>query len=198
MKGSSVPIKLTATDKANLTVARTNGNPWKHLHDNFSNTQKKIKDYLKAINDPCCCYCKRKISFDNNSLWDAEHVLPQAKYPKYVFHFRNLNVSCKRCNSAIKREDDSFFNKSTKIFSSKNYTILHPNLDIYHEHMEIIEINYNGNDLLLYKVLNKSKKGNATYTYFRLHDLVVDEIQDAQGMKKKVTFDQIEQMLSNL
>lgn len=145
----------------------------------------KIKDFCRIRQGQQCCYCRRQMTGEFKMVIDIEHILPKSKYKKYMFKLVNLAVSCKRCNMPMKREDDSFFtgqkdNYSTH-FLSGNYRIIHPNLDVYSQHLEYLVNIVNDKVMIKYNVKSDSEKGRYTYDYFKLMDLEVNSFSDVQG-----------------
>ncbi|QKJ05659.1 HNH endonuclease [Yersinia bercovieri] len=117
--------------------------------------KKHIKDYYLAAQDFRCPYCQQTIKVAHNGAWDAEHIIPKATHPDFMFEPQNLCVSCKDCNGE-KWDKNVLKNKKAIRFpkQSKNYIIIHPHIDSYDEHIKII-------DSTLY-FLPKTDKGRKT------------------------------------
>jgi hypothetical protein len=67
--------------------------------------------------------------------------------------------------------------------SSNTYQLVHPNLDVYAEHIAYLHFEA-GDDIKLIKhiVVNHSAKGNFTHDFFRLHELEIESFDQAQGL----------------
>ncbi|AZB33994.1 HNH endonuclease [Chryseobacterium bernardetii] len=151
--------------------------------------KRKIKDSFTNCETAQCCYCARLFKGEFNMVIDLEHVLPQEHYSTERFNLNNLNIACKRCNMEIKKSDTSFIaNKvlmGTNYYDSIHYKIVHPNLDTYANHIIIKQMREG--DLILYKYICKDKqKGKYTYDYFKLNELEIDTINEAQGIKQTI------------
>lgn len=146
----------------------------------------KIRDYFLNRPVPCCCYCGVAMFGWHRITIDTEHVLPKGKFPQYTFEMRNLDLSCKRCNMQIKREDDSFYRGGANCadpFQSEFYDIVHPGLDRKIDHLKLIVVQADDKLMIKYFVVNASAKGDATYRYFRLQELEVNTFDEAQGLE---------------
>lgn len=148
--------------------------------------KKNIKDYNCGRTTFKCCYCKRDLSNRYRSEMDSEHVLPKSEWPNFTFKIKNLSISCKRCNSTIKKTRTDFLTVCCKEiknpFKSKYYKFLHPNLDKDPSKLILYVISVSGYlEILKYKY--KGDKGKFTYDYFKLKDLEKESINEAQGFK---------------
>src|SRR5690606_3710860 len=76
----------------------------------LKDVKRKIKEYYRDINSEQCCYCRRDLQDEFNMVIDIEHVLPKGNplFESLMFEIENLNISCKRCNMNIKRENVDF------------------------------------------------------------------------------------------
>jgi hypothetical protein len=150
-----------------------------------SDIKVKITRYLRDQEIAFCCYCRVSMHGWHNWTIDPEHVLPKSHYPLYTFEILNLNIACKRCNMGIKRADDSFFTGGRgclEPFKTELYTFVHPNLDTVNDHLHVKIEQSNDSYIRKYWVVNDSAKGAATYAYFRLKELEVESVSDAQGL----------------
>lgn len=132
-----------------------------------------------------CCYCRLSMHQWHKMSIDTEHILPKGKFPQYIFKPVNLNVSCKRCNMGIKREDTSFFlgaEDGEDPFRSEHYAIIHPNLDQADNHLRIETHQVNAKLMVVYQIVGSSSKGRKTYEYFELEKLEINSIDEAQGL----------------
>ncbi len=103
-----------------------------------------------------CCYCRREILTQNQRVWDLEHILPRAVFPRYMFEPQNLAISCTDCNLA-KGDKNAANQLKYKNFPKKsvNYQIIHPHFDNFDDHITVIAT-------LLYIPRNGSLKGKKT------------------------------------
>jgi hypothetical protein len=164
--------------------ALNSDDPWGYLDEMHNRLKIKIKNFVKK-GKYCCCYCRRCITIESNRSFDVEHILPQKKYKKLVFSSRNLSVSCIRCNnSPIKGDDDSYYLGGDDYLDKNKYLIIHPNLERYKDHINYFEINANDNIVRLYEVVAGSKKGLFTYEYFRLKDLVEEDVLESLKIER--------------
>jgi uncharacterized protein (TIGR02646 family) len=148
--------------------------------------KRKIKDHLKGRQDHLCCYCFRNIFEDHNLVIDIEHILPKHKYVGFMFNMNNLAASCKRCNLKMKGRSVAFikpcFNVDENPFASENYSFIHPNADVFEEHIKYI-VNQEGRNILVsYSVINESEKGYYSMDFFKLSRLERNMNDKAQGI----------------
>jgi hypothetical protein len=146
----------------------------------------KIRDYFINCSIPRCCYCYKSFVGQHRLDIDTEHILPQSFYKDLIFEPLNLNIACKRCNMTIKKERLDFItdisSMGTDYFKSQHYKFIHPNLDIYTDHISRKDINNGDFIFLKFIVRNKSSKGQFTYDFFEFRDLEIDNINIAQGI----------------
>ena len=115
---------------------------WEKTNDGvLSDLKKTIKDYYLKVQDYTCAYCRQKMEVTHNGAWDAEHIIPKASHPKFMFEPRNLCISCKDCNST-KTNKNVLKNKDRKNFPSESsdYIICHPHFDNYDDHVRVLSI----------------------------------------------------------
>lgn len=154
--------------------------------DCIKNLKIRLKEFLKIKQNHVCCYCCRNIYGEFNLSLDIEHVLPKSKYPLYMFSLDNLAVSCKRCNMSIKGSKVDFIvnnlENNENPFDSKNYYFIHPNSDVYNDHIKFISHQYGNQKFVFYHIVKDSKKGKYSYEFFKLKQLVVNCFDKAQGI----------------
>ena len=74
---------------------------WDKTHDDeLSDLKESIKDHYIKAQDYTCPYCKQRMEVEHKATWDAEHIIPKATHPNFMFAAQNLCVSCKDCNGA--------------------------------------------------------------------------------------------------
>lgn len=150
----------------------------------LDSVKRKIKEFRIIRSSQTCCYCRRDIGGEFSMVLDVEHVLPKSQYLKYMFSGKNLAVSCKRCNMSIKgaRLDFLFSPVMPKrVFRSKYYKIIHPNLDDYESHLLRNAVQIGASVLVKYSVVGRSSKGYYTYEFFKLDALERNSFDKAQG-----------------
>jgi len=150
--------------------------------------KRKIKKFGKIKTANQCCYCMSNNYGEFAMVLDIEHILPKSIFPKYMFTGKNLAISCKRCNMQIKKADVSFLahhitGTSRRVFRSRYYSFIHPNLDFYESHLHRCVVQNGRKMMVAYKIVNGSAKGSYTYNYFNLKNLELNSFDGAQGMK---------------
>lgn len=180
-----MPLVFNADDNANIATAiAVGGNVWSN--NLLDNVKTKIKDYYIKNDLPKCCYCSRLFVDEFRMVIDIEHILPQSEYEDLRFQEQNLNVACKRCNMEIKKARLDFLNNQATIgtdyYQSHHYKFIHPNLDIYDNHLKIIS-GRNGNITFNKYLILTQTKGKFTYEYFELKEFEINNLNQAQGIK---------------
>ncbi len=173
-------------DKKNITKARDEGGKvWEN--ELVADLKHRIKEHFLADLEECCCYCRKNIHSEFKFVLDIEHILPKSKYDDLMFELFNLSVSCKRCNMLIKRDNVSFIVNEVQLrenFENQEmYAFVHPNLDNYYEHLNLVHIQFNQHRIIKYFVVEKSSKGKFAYDFLKLSDLEMDSYDKAQGIK---------------
>lgn len=154
--------------------------------DSLSDLKRRLKEYLKDRQRNVCCYCLRSFHGEFNLVIDIEHILPKHKYADYMFKIDNLAASCKRCNMKMKGRRIDFiknpFVNSVNPFAGENYFFIHPNSDVFEEHIRYIHVQ-NGRDIMVfYQIINNSPKGVFSHNFFGLDKLAVYTYNKAQGL----------------
>ncbi|PHR63350.1 MAG: HNH endonuclease [Idiomarina sp.] len=183
-----MPSRPTFTDAEKIAMQEASGRghaAWDRNPD-LATLKAKIKSFSLIKTGNRCCYCGRNIHGEFGMVIDIEHILPKSIYPKYMFRGCNLSVSCKRCNMNIKRSKTDFLSgdgtkKTGKLFRSKLYKFIHPNLDKYDSHLLLISSQVGRKVMLKYMVVDESRKGAYTYRYFKLERLEKNNFDMAQG-----------------
>lgn len=179
---------LDQSDITNIQAAiAQGGNIWENkLLEEF---KRKIKNYYRGIKDECC-YCKKNFLGEFNMVIDIEHILPKSKFNDLMFAIYNLNIACKRCNMNIKRERTDYLLDISLAKAnpqdSKLYKFIHPNLDLYHNHLKYFCNIRDQKKAIKYTIVTGSSKGQFTYDYFKLQDLEIDSLNQAQGLKEQI------------
>lgn len=183
-------MNLTEQDIQNIEAAvEAGGDIWNNpLVKDFKD---RVKAYYRNRGNEQCCYCKKNSHGEFKMVLDIEHILPkgQTEFRELMFVLTNLNVACKRCNMNVKGTRTDFVyninDAANNHEDSNQYKFIHPNSDEYFDHLEYIQRIENDKKLIKYKVVNNSDKGEYTYKYFRLKELEIDSINQAQGLKQK-------------
>lgn len=183
-------MNLTEQDIQNIeTAVAAGGDIWNNpLVNDF---KRRVKEYYRNLGNEQCCYCKKNFQGEFNMVIDIEHILPKGKpeFRELMFVLTNLNVACKRCNMNIKSTKTDFLysinTAANNHEDSNQYKFIHPNSDVYFDHLEVFQRIENDKKLIKYRVVADSSKGDYTYKYFRLNELEIDSINQAQGLKQK-------------
>ena len=183
-------IVFTTQDHADIATAiNQGGDVWKNRL--LDNVKTKIKNYYLLVPSPRCCYCSRLFVGEFRMVVDIEHILPQSQFGSERFVQNNLNIACKRCNMEIKKSDISFIQNITTMgadyYNSIHYKLIHPNLDIYEDHLIRNELR-NKNIILVKYSWKNNGKGLFTYQYFKLDELEIDTLNTAQGITLRQDF----------
>lgn len=136
---------------------------WDNTNELMTSIRKKIRDHYLSSQNYQCCYCKMTKQEDHGLVWDIEHILPKILYPQFTFEPLNLAVSCKECNRAkwnkdVAEKSSNLSNRYLK--TSKDITIVHPHLDKYEDHIQVIRY---GENRIFHTTINDSIKGSNTF-----------------------------------
>lgn len=147
----------------------------------------KIRDLHRARHGDRCCYCRFPLHGGGHFIIDPEHVLPKSRdaYRPLAYTVWNLGIACKRCNMQYKRAKIDFVidTVSAEAFlESMNYRLIHPNFDLYKDHISISMAMSDDATLIKYTKRPGSAKGSYTYDYFSLHEREVGSFDAAQGL----------------
>lgn len=157
---------------------------WKD--DCAKDLKSRIKEHLKRRQNNFCCYCLRNMLDEFNYVIDIEHILPKHKYVHFMFTLENLAASCKRCNMKMKGRSVAFINPCFEHnhdpFAKENYKFVHPNTDVFVEHIRYISNQEGMNILVSYSVKNNSPKGHYSIDFFKLDRLARNSNDKAQGI----------------
>ena len=184
-------MEITEVDIRNIEKAiNEGGDIWNNIL--ISDFKSRVKKYYRDIEKEQCCYCKKNFDGEFSMIIDIEHILPkgQPEFKDLMFVLSNLNIACKRCNMQIKGTRTDFVTNIAEAArdheNSELYKFIHPNIDKYFDHIHIFQKIENDKKLIKYKILSGSKKGQYTFDFFRLDELEIDSINEAQGVDKKV------------
>lgn len=146
----------------------------------------RLKNHLKQRQLFFCCYCMRSLHDEFNLVIDIEHILPKHAYVKFMFTLDNLAASCKRCNMKMKGRKVDFinscFNADSNPFFSENYKFIHPNSDVFKNHIRYEHHQVDTDIMVTYSVKNNSSKGHFSMEFFQLERLARNSFDRAQGL----------------
>lgn len=140
-----------------LRRAQFNSSSLKNLRDD-------LRSYLYTVQDGRCAYCMGEISSD---IGELEHIACLSIFPKYLFHFRNLVLSCSVCNKNKRIHEQKIARLVPNSLSHASYkkslifNIVHPIHDTPQIHFQ-----YDVNNIILLKTL--TQKGRRTKKYLKL------------------------------
>lgn len=195
MDYETIPFDTISREIASdFDAATASGRPWENTAHDVAKA--KLKSALLVAQKGKCAYCRRYIRDETGHL-EIDHILPKAPfgnplkwlsnensmrkstagYPTFTFVPFNLTLSCKRCNNK-KGTYDSRFDRSAPVKSIYNldpqsYNWIHPYLDNYLDHINLIEG-------MIYQATNASEKGVRVIEVCQLDKLAAVETLSAQ------------------
>lgn len=141
------PYPMTTADAKAIDKA-SSGKPkaedWEHSA--LKSFKERVRSHYRKQQNQKCVYCRMDVS-KATSYFNIEHIVPKSVHPEWLYEPLNLCVACTNCNSS-KNNQEVLSDKNTKSLptESSGYLIIHPHIDRYFEHIEIV-------DGLLYKGL---------------------------------------------
>lgn len=178
-------ITPTPLHPPGVTAAQLSGLAWESQANAVKAFKPFIKTELRAIQQGRCAYCRRLLSYVEDT--DLEHVVERATNPDFCYEILNLALSCSPCNTS---KNKTFKKVAIRLGTGKNpkYTSLilrkqvltgspypsvtsdyrgvHPHLDNYSQHIQI----WRG---WIYQP--KSAKGRRTIRNIKLNELAAIE-----------------------
>ena len=114
-------------------------------HEAFMSLRSRIRDFYRREQNGNCAYCMQPISLQAAANAQVEHILPKSKHEEFIFEVKNLCVICADCNqakgakSALNGEEIDTIQIPPRRYpsSSNRFLIIHPAIDVYHEHIAI-------------------------------------------------------------
>lgn len=144
------------------------GGNWDNNSGELNGLKDKIKMHLENITGSECYFCKIKVEEGITSI-QLDHILFKSFYSNATFKPENLILSCGQCNTnkgekevlndALRNINHSF---NDYPLNSNDYTIIHPYIDNYYEHIHFP-------DGIFIEPVNNSLKGKETIRIYRLH-----------------------------
>lgn len=108
--------------------------------DKYSAIKKTIKDHYIKEQNHTCCFCQQRIVVQHNRAWDTEHILSRSSHPEFMFKPINLCVTCIDCN--LEKSSKPILHRPLNNLRyparSSAFTVIHPHLDIYENHLKVI------------------------------------------------------------
>ncbi|MBS1053457.1 HNH endonuclease [Gluconobacter kondonii] len=183
-------INFTEAEKAAIAAALTTAKPWDWKPDGaqevaIKSVKAKLRDLHMARHGDRCCYCRKNLHGGGHFVIDREHVLPKSltAFKLFAYEVWNLGTACKRCNMQYKKDKVDFVVDQTNaaaLQTSANYLLIHPNYDLYKEHIRFVEERDDDSTLLKF-TKQGTPKGEYTYQYFNLEELEVNKADVSQG-----------------
>lgn len=129
--------------------------------DEILDLKKDIRNFYRKEQKLACAYCKNPVSVIYPDNCHIEHIAPKSLHPEYIFESKNLCVICADCNKIKKHQEtinqvpETIKKKYKRKYpdKSEDFFIVHPHLDIYDDHIHIV----NG-----FYIDKASKKGSFT------------------------------------
>jgi uncharacterized protein (TIGR02646 family) len=162
-------------------------------------TIKSVRDRIKAFHlsrqHHLCCYCRTNLWGDSSFMVDREHIVPKSHCKALTYVISNLSVACKRCNMEIKKNKVAIF-KDPKTIHTEHankdaYRIIHPNYERYEDFILRLQQQEGTAMLVQFTLLNDDPKATYTHDFFKLNDLEVDAIDQAQGIPPPAPIDKL-------
>jgi hypothetical protein len=187
-----------AFDAAEISVidlALASEKPWDYIPGSaaevalLKSAKEKILNLHLQRHGWTCCYCRTNLKGAGPFMTDREHILPKGKaaYKGLSYALWNLAAACKRCNMQFKRSGDDFVingDDAAALQVSDNYRFIHPNFDLWDDHLTRIAIQVNAKNVV--KILRRdSAKAAYTYDFFNLKDFEIDSFDAAQGLENE-------------
>lgn len=150
------PYNMTEVDLAAIELASPGGvNVYTDWEKSCLNDLKeRLRTYYGRKQHRYCAYCRTRVN-DSQASAEVEHIVPKSKHPEWMYEPFNMCYSCRMCNTVKGYNKPILANDNTESLPhlSNGYLLIHPHLDNYSRHIEIV-------DNVLYK--GKTKKGKYT------------------------------------
>jgi len=170
------------------------------LHDSWNLDQKdmapvrqvlkdlreRIKEFHLLRQNHTCCYCRTNLFGGGFFMVDREHIIPKSHCKKLTYVMENLSVACKRCNMEIKKDKTSLFVDPSTIESTyqdkSTYHVIHPNFEVYEDFITRRQAQHGKANLVKFIIETPGNKTNFMFNFFKLNELEVNSMNDAQGV----------------
>ena len=168
-------------------LLKTKGAADKHFWDTkvpadkavITKFKNEIKDHYWNGQLRRCCYCSSELQ-SHKATYDAEHIIDKSGHPQFMFEYTNLAVACKVCNRGKWTAEITVGPPTTPAppSLSNDYTIVHPHLDEWHDHLEFDRWNR-------IQVKANSSKGTHTIDVCKIHNLNAARLADRFATDRK-------------
>jgi uncharacterized protein (TIGR02646 family) len=128
--------------------------------------KKDIKNHYSIVQDDICAYCRLPVRYDGYGE-PIEHIVPKSIMVKWMFHPKNLCLSCYGCNTK-KSDKDTLVSRLLHIDNFNNYPKVSTDFNIVHPHIDIFS-NHIYEENLIYKPKAGSQKGRNTIDFCQLN-----------------------------
>ncbi len=108
------------------------------IKTDFNAFKKNLKTLYYSDQNDRCAFCRKVIDFDGY-YEPLEHILYKDGYPRWMFHPKNLVVTCDPCNGK-KRAFDSLvagYNRIEFPIRANQFTTLNPHFEDWKEHLKL-------------------------------------------------------------
>ncbi len=183
-------VAFNEAEQAAIVAALKTAKPWDWNPGGaqgaaIASVKTKIRDLHMARHNERCCYCRKNLHGGGHFVIDREHVLPKARaaFKLLAYEMWNLGTACKRCNMQYKKNKVDFVVDEVNpaaLQTSANYRIIHPNFDLYKEHI-LISVMQNDDVTVVKYTKQGTPKGDYTFDYFKLEELEVGSFDVSQG-----------------
>lgn len=167
------PYPLTDKDKKAIALASPDGYHYKDWEKPCLNELKeRIREYYRKKQHRRCAYCRTIVKRSQASPED-EHIVPKSKHEEWMYETFNMCYSCKSCNTNKGYQKPILSDEKIAYLPhvSKGYLIVHPHIDTYSEHIEII-------DDVLYKGISQKGRDTIKTCGLNRYELAVDRAED--------------------
>ncbi|MGB3899754.1 MAG: hypothetical protein WA973_14515 [Mesorhizobium sp.] len=183
-------VAFTVAEKAAIVAAMKTPKPWDWKPggaqgDAIVSVKRKILDLHMARHGGRCCYCRKNLHGGGHFVIDREHVLPKSRaaFKLLAYEIWNLGIACKRCNMQYKKNKVDFVVdqiNAAALQTSANYRLIHPNYDLYKDHI-LISVKQDDDVTVVKYTKQGTAKGDYTFDYFKLGELEVGSFDVSQG-----------------
>lgn len=101
--------------------------------------KQRVRDFYLKKQHRYCAYCRTKIK-TSQAQAEIEHIVSKSNKPAWMYNPFNLCVSCKSCNTKKNNKKILARNYGEELpKQSTDYKIVHPHLDRYSQHINILD-----------------------------------------------------------
>ncbi|WP_298895746.1 hypothetical protein [uncultured Psychroserpens sp.] len=104
----------------------------------FDDFKKNIKTLYYNDQNERCAFCRKIINFEGYTE-PLEHILYKDRYPQWMFHPKNLVVSCDPCNGKKSKFNSLVNGCSLNVFpiQPQYFVTLNPHLEDWNHHLKL-------------------------------------------------------------